>query len=170
MSETLRIAGIVRESIVDGPGIRFVVFCQGCPHHCPGCHNPVTHDFKGGSDCDIEKIIAAIDEDPLLSGVTFSGGEPACQPAGFSTLAKAIKSRGLNIYMYSGYTYEQLMEMSLADTSLSELLEQIDVLIDGRYDETLRDLTLEFRGSSNQRVIDMAESRNAGHVITIEEL
>ncbi|MCI9640020.1 MAG: 4Fe-4S cluster-binding domain-containing protein [Emergencia sp.] len=79
--QTLRIAGVVKESIVDGPGIRFVVFSQGCPHHCPGCHNAVTHDFEGGYDCSIERILAEIDANPLLDGVTFSGGEPVCQPA-----------------------------------------------------------------------------------------
>ena len=87
MSDSLRLAGVVRESIVDGPGIRFVVFCQGCPHKCPGCHNAVTHDFSAGFDCDINKIVNAVDENPLLSGVSFSGGEPAGQPAGFRALA-----------------------------------------------------------------------------------
>ena len=74
--EILRLAGIVRESIVDGPGIRFTVFCQGCPHGCPGCHNPETHDFKGGSDCSVDRLMEEIDKDPILAGVTFSGGEP----------------------------------------------------------------------------------------------
>lgn len=165
---TLRIAGVVRESIVDGPGIRFVVFCQGCPHLCPGCHNPVTHDFDGGYPCEVEKIVKAIDENPILDGVTFSGGEPACQPKAFLTLAKEIKARGLNIIMYSGFTLEQLMEMSVCDEALKALLEQLDYLIDGRYEEAQRDLTLAFRGSQNQRIIDMKETRKAGEIITIE--
>ena len=168
MSDSLRLAGVVRESIVDGPGIRFVVFCQGCPHKCPGCHNAVTHDFSAGFDCDINKIVNAVDENPLLSGVTFSGGEPACQPAGFRALASEIKKRGLNIYMYSGYTYEELFKMAGSDDDLAELLELVDVLIDGRYEDQHRDLTLQFRGSTNQRVIDMPKSRNAGHPISLD--
>ena len=165
---TLRIAGVVRESIVDGPGIRFVVFCQGCPHLCPGCHNPVTHDFDGGYPCEIEKIIKAIDENPLLDGVTFSGGEPACQPKAFLNLAKQIKERGLNIIMYSGFTLEQLNQMGEKDAAMADLLAELDYLIDGRYEEAQRDLTLLFRGSKNQRIIDMNETRKSGKIITLE--
>ncbi len=100
--KTLRLAGVARESIVDGPGIRFTVFCQGCPHHCPGCHNESTHDFEGGTVTNISDILKVIDENPLLSGVTFSGGEPFCQPEGFCDLALEVKSRGLHIVTYSG--------------------------------------------------------------------
>lgn len=167
---TIQLAGVVRESIVDGPGIRFVVFCQGCPHLCPGCHNPVTHDFDGGYPCEVEKILKAIDENPLLDGVTFSGGEPACQPKAFLTLAKEIKARGLNIIMYSGFTLEQLTKMGETDPALAELLEYLDYLIDGRYEEAQRDLTLSFRGSRNQRIIDMNETRKTGNLITLENL
>ena len=165
---TLRIAGVVRESIVDGPGIRFVVFCQGCPHLCPGCHNPATHDFDGGYPCEIEKIIRAIDENPLLDGVTFSGGEPACQPKAFLNLAKQIKERNLNIIMYSGFTFEQLTEMGVSDAAMAELLQTIDFLIDGRYEAAQRDLSLPFRGSRNQRIIDVQASHKKGEIITIE--
>lgn len=167
-TKQLRLAGVVRESIVDGPGIRFVVFCQGCPHHCEGCHNEPTHDFNGGFDCDADKILAAIDENPLLDGVTFSGGEPACQPEGFLTLAKEIHKRGLNIIMYSGYTYEELLKMGESDGALADLMDNIDILIDGRYDHTQRDLTLLFRGSKNQRVIDVLKSKNEGVVVLAE--
>ncbi len=154
----LRIAGVVKESIVDGPGIRFVVFCQGCPHGCPGCHNAVTHDFDGGYDCSIETILKEIDRNPLLSGVTFSGGEPVCQPEGFLALAEGVKERGLDIIMYSGYTFEELSAMAEERKSLKALLSCIDILIDGRYMESQRDLTLPFRGSKNQRVIDVKSS------------
>ncbi len=162
---TIRLAGVVRESIVDGPGIRFVIFCQGCPHHCINCHNKETHDFGGGYDCKITKILEAIDQNPLLSGVTFSGGEPVCQPEGFLKLAKGIKERNLNIIMYSGYTFEQIMEISKKNEALRELLTYIDLLIDGRYDENFRDLTLLFRGSSNQRIVDMNKSLEQGRVV-----
>ena len=159
----LRLAGVIRESIVDGPGIRFTVFCQGCPHGCPGCHNEATHDFSGGFDCDIEKIMAAIDQNPLLSGVTFSGGEPFCQAEGFLALAKEIKKRPkLDIIAYSGYTSEELRKLGEQDPAVSALLEIIDYLVDGRFVMEQRDLTLEFRGSRNQRFIDMAATRAAG--------
>lgn len=168
-SATLRLAGIVRESIVDGPGIRFVVFCQGCPHHCVNCHNKETHDFNGGFECEIKRLLEEIDKNPLLSGVTFSGGEPVCQPEGFLELAKGLKARKLNVIMYSGYTYEQIMEISEKNHSLRELTEYVDVLIDGQYDETQRDLTLLFRGSRNQRVIKLSESVKKGYMILSDE-
>ena len=159
---TIRIAGIVRESIVDGPGLRFVVFAQGCPHHCKGCHNQSTHDFHGGYDCEISKIVNEIDKNPLLSGVTFSGGEPFCQAREFYELGNELKSRGLDIIAYSGYTYEDLMEKSKNDESVRELLSIIDHLVDGPFIQEERDLTLEFRGSRNQRFINMDEMRKQG--------
>ena len=168
IEESIRLAGVVRESIVDGPGIRFVVFCQGCPHHCEGCHNEVTHDFSGGFDCKISKILKAIDENPLLDGVTFSGGEPASQPEGFLTLAKEVKKRGLNIMMYSGYTYEELKDMGEESSALKELVDYVDILVDGRYDQSQRDLTLRFRGSRNQRVIDLNRTRETGEIVLAE--
>lgn len=166
----LRIAGIVRESIVDGPGIRFVVFCQGCPHHCPGCHNPVTHDFNGGYDCSIEKLVNAIDENPLLDGVTFSGGEPVCQAEGFCRLARRIKERDLDIVLYSGYTYEELQMTAGENQALKDLLELTDILIDGPYDQSQRDLTLPFRGSRNQRPIALNETRRQGKIVLSEKI
>ena len=104
----MRIAGIVNDSIVDGPGLRLAIFAQGCPHHCPGCHNPESHDFAGGSDMDTEKIIARMDANPLLDGITLTGGEPFEQPEACRILADAAHARGLNVWAYSGYTFEQL--------------------------------------------------------------
>lgn len=175
MAESLRLAGIVRESIVDGPGIRFAIFCQGCPHDCPGCHNPETHDFAGGNDCSIDKLLEEIDKDPMLTGVTFSGGEPMCQPVAFSALGKEVKKRGLDITIFSGYTLEQLMERAKGKGSgkdlspeerkaTAELLLMTDILIDGPYVAAKRDLTLQFRGSSNQRVIDLTRTRKCGKI------
>ena len=168
-TDTLRIAGIMRESIVDGPGIRFAVFCQGCPHDCPDCHNPETHDFNGGTEVSIEKILKAIDENPMLKGVTFSGGEPTCQAEGFLTLAKAVKARGLDITVFSGYTYEQLMQRAEEEPELARLLELTDLLIDGPFVKAKKDLTLQFRGSSNQRLIDMNATREAGQIVLWEQ-
>lgn len=161
-ADSIRTAGIVRESIVDGPGIRFTVFCQGCPHACEGCHNPETHDFAGGKEIKIERFLEEIDKDKLLAGVTFSGGEPFCQPEAFVELAIKVKERGLNITAFSGYTLEQLTDMGEKDPAVKELLELTDILIDGPFVKELRDLTLQFRGSSNQRVIDMNETRRLG--------
>ena len=163
-ANSLRIAGIVRESIVDGPGIRFTIFCQGCPHACDGCHNPETHDFAGGKDVSIERLLEEIDKDPLLAGVTFSGGEPFCQPEGFVEIGKRIKERGLNITAFSGYTLEELMSLGIQNAAIAELLELTDILIDGPFQKELKDLTLQFRGSKNQRVIDMNETRKRGEV------
>lgn len=168
-ADTLRIAGIMRESIVDGPGIRFAVFCQGCPHDCPDCHNPETHDFNGGTEVTIDKILKAIDENPMLKGVTFSGGEPTCQPEGFASLAKAVKARGLDITMFSGYTYEQLLKRAEEEPALAELLSMTDLLIDGPFIKAQKDLTLQFRGSRNQRLIDMNATREAGEIILWQE-
>ena len=167
----IRIAGVIRESFVDGPGIRFTVFCQGCPHHCPGCHNPATHDFNGGYDCDIEKILEAVGQNPMLDGVTFSGGEPLCQPEAFLQLARELRSRfpQQNLVIFTGYTWEELQPMCRSNPALKELLQLTDYLIDGRYMEAKRDLTLQFRGSQNQRIIDMNATREAGIVVLSEK-
>lgn len=163
--KSLRIAGIVRESIVDGPGIRFTIFCQGCPHKCEGCHNMQTHDFEGGQDCSLEKIYDAICENPLLAGVTFSGGEPFSQPGPLADLAVMVKEKGLNVYSYSGWTFEQLLKKAENEPDVKRLLENIDVLIDGPFILAQRDLSLLYRGSSNQRLIDVPQSLEKGEVV-----
>lgn len=165
--ETIRIAGIIRESIVDGPGIRFVIFCQGCPHGCIGCHNPESHDFAGGYDCSIDKILAEIDKNPLLKGVTFSGGEPMCKPSEFAYIAKEIKKRNLDVTCFTGYTYEKLLDMN--DENINELLSLTDLLVDGPFVMEKKDLTLKFRGSQNQRIIDMNKTRAAGELVLADE-
>lgn len=166
---TIRLAGVVRESIVDGPGLRFTVFCQGCPHGCEGCHNPATHDFEGGYDCEISKIIVAVDENPLLDGVTFSGGEPMCQPEAFTVLAEELKKRNLNIMVYTGYTYEELLRLAETRPAVGKLLELTDYLVDGRFILAQRDLTLPFRGSTNQRILDMKQTLAAGKPVLAEK-
>lgn len=162
--DTVRIAGIVRESIVDGPGLRFAVFSQGCPHQCRGCHNPDTHDFSGGYNCKLSRILEEIDKNPLLSGVTFTGGEPFCQPEEFCKLGIEIKARGLDLIAYSGYTYEELLVMSGKDKHIRKLLDLIDYLVDGPFIMEERDLSLEFRGSRNQRFLCMEEIRSAAEI------
>ncbi|MCI9405362.1 MAG: anaerobic ribonucleoside-triphosphate reductase activating protein [Oscillospiraceae bacterium] len=163
MSTPIRLAGVVRESIVDGPGIRFVVFVQGCPHHCEGCHNPQSHDFSGGYDCEPEKILAEIRKNPLLDGVTFSGGEPLCQAAALLPLAKEIKKMGLNLFIYTGGVFETLLAQN--DPDILALLREGDFLVDGPYIQAQRDLTLRFRGSQNQRILDLPQSLEQGEGI-----
>lgn len=159
MSNPLRISGCVSDSIVDGPGMRYVVFVQGCPHHCPGCHNPQTHDFAGGYLADPQEIVRQVQADPLISGVTFSGGEPFCQAQALSELGAQIKQLGKNLVVYSGYTYEQLLQKGEQEPAILELLKLADLLIDGPYVEAQRDLSLQYRGSSNQRLIDLKALR-----------
>ena len=161
----LRLCGIEPESIVDGPGFRYVVFVQGCPHNCKGCHNPQSHAFDGGYDRSIESIIGEIKENPLLTGVTFSGGEPFCQAEGLYNLAVEVKKLNKNIYVYSGFTYEQLIKKE--DPYIKKLLSVCDVLIDGPYVEEKRNLLLKFRGSENQRIIDLKQSNEEPFLIEV---
>ena len=160
MSSTIRIAGIEPESFVDGEGIRYVVFVQGCPHNCKGCHNPQTHSFEFGYNAEISSIIRQMNENPLLSGLTISGGEPLCQIPQCIELVKAVKEydETLTIWLYTGYTFEEAKKLDKFD----ELLPYLDVIVDGRYVEDLRDLTLEFRGSSNQRLIRLKNKSEVG--------
>ena len=162
----LKICGVIPESIVDGKGFRYVIFTQGCPHNCPGCHNPQTHDFNAGKWADTDKIIDEISEDPLLKGVTFSGGEPFCQPKPLSLLAKKIHQKKLDVTVFTGFTYEELIKKN--DTDINALLDETDILIDGPFIQKEKDLTLTFRGSRNQRVIDMKKTRNLGKIVLDE--
>lgn len=169
LERPLRLAGTVEDSIVDGPGIRYTVFVQGCPHHCPGCHNPQTHDFAGGYTADTEAILQAVRNNPLLSGVTFSGGEPFCQPEALLDLGRQIKAMGKHLMIYSGYTYERLLEIGQLRPAVLELLKLADILVDGPYLEKERDLSLRFRGSANQRVIDLKKTEEHGTVVLYQD-
>lgn len=163
----LRIAGIVKESVVDGPGIRFVIFSQGCKHNCKGCHNPETHDVNSGKLVDTEEILDEIKKDPLLLGVTFSGGEPFLQAKPFADLAKQIHKLGLDIITYTGYKFETLISKMNKENDYEELLNNTDILVDGKFILEEKSLMLKFRGSKNQRVIDVKESLKAKKVIEI---
>ena len=158
MDYNLRINSIVSESIVDGPGIRMAVFVQGCPHHCPGCHNPQTHDFSGGHLISVSSVFEQYKENPLLRGITFSGGEPFCQAGALAELGRMIRQSGGTVITYTGYIYEDLLEMAKEDPAVSDLLSVTDWLIDGPYVEELRSLDLEYRGSSNQRILRFREN------------
>ncbi|MGI6031191.1 MAG: 4Fe-4S single cluster domain-containing protein [Eubacteriales bacterium] len=164
MEQQLRLAGVIKESIVDGPGLRYVIFVQGCPHHCPGCHNPTTHPMEGGDIYPLSKVYDSICENPLISGVTFSGGEPFCQPEALAILGQLLRSKGLNIMTYTGYTLEKLLELRVQRPGIGDLLDTTDWLVDGPFLLEQRSLDLKFRGSRNQRIIDMAHFRATGEI------
>ena len=163
----MRIANTVNDSIVDGKGLRYAVFTQGCPHHCPGCHNPETHDPAGGREVSLEDLIAGLDKNPLAAGLTLSGGEPFAQAAACAELARLAHERGKNVWTYTGYTYEQLLKKN--DPDWNALLAETDVLVDGPFLEKEQSYELHFRGSRNQRLIDVPASKRAGRVVLWEE-
>ena len=158
----LRIAGAIKESIVDGPGMRFTLFTQGCCHGCKGCHNPQTHDVNGGYEIEAERIIESFKKNPILAGITFSGGEPIMQAGKLIPIAEEIVKMGKNCWIYSGYTYEELIKM---DEDVLKLLSLCDVLVDGPFILEQKDLTLLFRGSKNQRLIDLKKSMEENKVV-----
>jgi len=157
----IRICGLVNDSSVDGPGLRLTVFTQGCPHHCPGCHNPQSHSFEGGQLRDIDEILTMAKENPLLDGITLSGGEPFCQPEACAQIAVGAHKLGLNVWCYTGYSYENL----LASKEKRALLEQVDILVDGPFILEERSLDIRFRGSKNQRIIDVKNSLLENRVV-----
>ena len=158
----LDLSGIVNDSIVDGPGIRVSIFCQGCPHHCPGCHNPETWEFGCGTPVSAEQILEVVRANPLCRGVTFSGGEPFVQAEEFAQLAVLLKQHGYEVASYSGYTFEQLLS---GTPGQRKLLETIDVLIDGPFRLEEKSLELMFRGSTNQRILNVPASLAAGQAV-----
>lgn len=161
---TISILDIVEDTTVDGPGFRTTVYCAGCPNRCPGCHNPQSWDIANGRETDVEDILDVILADPFAD-VTFSGGDPMFQPVGFAALARAIKERSSkNIWCYTGYLFEDLLK----NIQQKELLEYIDVLVDGRFVEVLKDESLRFRGSSNQRIIDVQASLSSGTTVLLD--
>jgi anaerobic ribonucleoside-triphosphate reductase activating protein len=157
----LTLAGIVNDSITDGEGLRLVFFAQGCPRRCEGCHNPTTLPFSGGTRYSVTELAAMAAKNPLLSGVTFSGGEPFAQSDGFTLLARELKKLRLNICIYTGYTFEQLID----DTAQKALLIEADYLVDGEFILAKRDISLRFKGSSNQRILDVVQSIKCGRAI-----
>lgn len=161
----INIAGFVNDSITDGPGIRFTIFTQGCPRKCKGCHNPQTQSLTGGTPYKVEQILEKIKNNTLLQGVTFSGGEPLIQAKALIPLATEIKKLGLNIAVYTGYVFEELKSV---DGAL-ELLRLCDVLVDGPFVEEKRDYKLKFKGSNNQRIIDLKQTFSTGKIVLVED-
>ena len=167
MANLIRLSGIAYESLVNGPGMRRVFFSQGCNHNCSGCFNTDTHDFSGGEDRDMDELIKDVLENPILKGVTFSGGDPLERAEEFAYMAKAFKKAGLSVWSYTGYTFEYIMKNINERKGWKDLLENLDVLVDGRFDETKTQDGLKYRGSTNQRIIDVKESLKNGKVITL---
>lgn len=157
----IRLFGTADDSIVDGPGLRYTIFTQGCYHKCAGCHNPKSHDIDGGYLKDIQDILLEIIANPLLDGITLSGGEPMLQVDPLVEICKEVKKRGLNIVIYSGFTYEEIIK----DAKKKELLQLCDMLIDGKFEQDKKSLALLYRGSSNQRLINVQESLKQGKAV-----
>ncbi|MBU5626927.1 anaerobic ribonucleoside-triphosphate reductase activating protein [Oscillibacter sp. MSJ-2] len=160
----MRIAATVQDSIVDGPGFRFTVFVQGCGRRCPGCHNPETHDPAGGSEHPVEELVSRMLSNPLTDGLTLSGGEPFEQPEECLMLARVAHENGLNVWSYSGFTYEQLLRGTPAQQAL---LRELDVLVDGPFLLEQRTLSLPWRGSRNQRLISVPQSLATGQTVLL---
>lgn len=167
-NDEIKISGIVKESIVDGPGIRYTIFTQGCPHHCEGCHNPQTHDFSGGNFVSISKIVEDIKKDPLLRGITISGGEPFMQARKIANLISRLDRSKLNVMVYTGFEYEYLLNNANEENCYLELLKNADILVDGKFKLELKSEKLPFRGSLNQRSIDLNKSLESGNTVLYE--
>jgi len=164
----MRLSGIAQESFVDGPGLRYVIFVQGCPHQCPNCQNPETWDANAGKEFSVRQVARMLRQHKKRKrGITFSGGEPFAQAGELADVATAARQLGWDVVTYTGFTYEQLIESN--DSGIVALLSASDILIDGKYVHELQSLSLKFRGSSNQRVIDMVETRKNGRVVLWEE-
>ena len=167
-----RCAGLTPESIVDGPGFRFTVWTQGCRHHCKGCHNPQTWDFEGGFDADTDEVFAEIIKDPILDGVTLSGGDPFFQAKPMAELARKIHAYDggrMNVIAYTGFDFEYLLEHANEDNGFMELIRECDYIVDGRFILEERSLELKFRGSRNQRFIDVKRSLETGTTVALDD-
>lgn len=168
MKKTIRLSGIAYESLVNGPGMRRVFFAQGCKHNCKNCFNSETHNFAGGEERDIDQLIKDTLSNPILKGITFSGGDPWEQAEEFAYMAKVFKENGLNIWSYTGYKYEYIMENKNKRLGWDELINNIDVLVDGKFEEDKMEDGLKFKGSANQRIIDVKESLKTGEIMTLK--
>lgn len=158
----MRMYGLEQNSYVDGPGIRMAIFFQGCLHKCEGCHNPGSWPMYGGEKVDTNDLMKKMANDPLLDGITLSGGEPFLQPQPALALARFAKQKGLSVWCYTGYTFEQINEWQ---DNRKTLLQNIDVLVDGPFKLEEKSLDIPWRGSRNQRLIDVKKSLEKGEVV-----
>ena len=160
---------IQSDSIVDGEGLRSVIWFQGCKHYCKGCHNPETWNMNQGYEVDIEQLKKEIEELELQDGVTFSGGDPMFQPEALLYLLKVVKENGMNTWVYSGYTFDKLLEIAIEKPIYHDILNNIDVLVDGLFELENKSLNVIFRGSTNQRIIDVKKSIKEGQVCLVDK-
>lgn len=165
----MKIAGLVQDSIVDGPGLRFAVFAQGCKFSCEGCHNPTARDIGGGREMTVDEIIREMEKNPLTDGLTLTGGEPFLQAEECALLAQAAREKGLDVWVYSGYTFEELFARAGAEPGIAAMLGAADVLVDGQFVLSERSLSAKWRGSTNQRLIDVPRSLAAGAAVEASE-
>lgn len=162
MCQSIRLAApLTYDSIVDGPGLRMVLWTQGCPHACTGCHNPETWDCLGGYLEEVDTVIQEMKQHKLQSGLTISGGEPLLQVEALLPIVKVAKEIGLNIWLYTGFCYEDIIK----NTQVSDILQYVDVLVDGPFIQELKSYELVFKGSSNQRVIDVKETMHNNRIV-----
>ncbi|UZP03559.1 anaerobic ribonucleoside-triphosphate reductase activating protein [Clostridium botulinum] len=168
MDKKIRLSGIAYESLVNGPGIRRVFFSQGCNHNCKACFNPDTHDFNGGEERNIDELIEDVLCNPMIKGITFSGGDPFERADEFSYMAKIFKENNKNIWCYTGYTFEYINDNLERNKGWKDLINNIDVLVDGKFEEDKKEDGLKFRGSSNQRIIDVKESLKSNKVVIFD--
>ena len=169
MGKKIRLAGIAYESLVNGSGMRRVFFSQGCRHNCKGCFNPDTHDFQGGEERDMDELIKDVLDNPILKGVTFSGGDPLERAEEFSYMAKKFKENGLSVWSFTGYTFEYILDHLDDRKGWREFINNIDVLIDGKFDENKMEDGIKFRGSSNQRIIDVPKSLEQKEIVLVHK-
>lgn len=163
----IRLAGIIFESLTNGKGLRKIFFSKGCKHNCKNCHNESMNSFDGGELLDIDFLVNSVLDTPYLKGVTFSGGDPFYQAKAFAEFSTKLKKHNINIWCYTGFTYEELIKLSEKDDGIYNLLHHIDVLVDGPYIEKLNDGSTRYRGSKNQRIIDVVNSLKENRIIDI---
>lgn len=167
MKNKVRLSGILSESLANGEGLRQVIFSQTCYHNCKGCFNPETHSPHGGQWFNTNDVISTLKANPLLNGVTFSGGDPFEQAVAFAHIAHSIRRPSFTVWCYTGYTYDYLLTHQSTKPGWKTLLNNIDVLIDGPFEEALHDANLKYRGSSNQRIIDLPTTLRTGTLTTL---
>lgn len=159
MDKIVRLAGEIQtDSIVDGEGIRSVIWFQGCTHNCKDCHNPETHDLNGGFEVNLSDLVDSIRNLEYQNGITLSGGDPFFQPYAAKIVAKAAHENKMNVWAYTGFTFENLLKIIEKNEDIKELLNNIDVLVDGKFEIENKTYNARFRGSSNQRILDVKKS------------
>ena len=168
-SKLIRLAGIAENSLVNGKGLRKVFFSQGCSHHCEGCFNQHTWEFAGGRMFDMDELVQKVKDEPFLDGVTFSGGDPFQQADKFAYLAKKLHEANINIWAYTGYTFEELMKLAQINPHIKQMINNVDVIVDGRFMKDKMSENLKYCGSSNQRVIDVKSSLNENKIILFKD-